>query len=221
MREKFTITIICFLLFSWLGVHAMYALPDIPNSQKEVVDRIVALVNEEVITLTDVRIVKVFNLIPSEVEPDADIDIEYVLKKLIDQNLVIQLTRDDNFLPNSTVDEFIDEIIVEMGVEEFRKRLEQFGMARPDLAPYARKCLVYQRIIADRFKTTGSINLNEIEEYYERTYIPAQEAKGFEAKPMLEILDEIEAVIKQEKNKMQVEEWLKNLRQRAEIQINL
>jgi hypothetical protein len=199
----------------------VFALPDIQVSQKEVVDRIVALVNEEVITLTDVRIVKAFSLFSSEEGSDVDIDIDYVLKKLIDQNLVIQLTRADNSLQNGTVDEFIDQIIVDIGVEEFRKQLEQFGMARSDLVPYASKWIVYQRIIVDRFKTSASLNLKEIEDYYERTYIPAQEEKGLEAKPLLEILDEIEAVIKQEKNKMQVEEWLKNLRQRAEIQINL
>ncbi len=221
MREKFKITIICCFLLSLLGVHVGYAFPKISDSQKEVVDRIVALVNEEVITLTDVRIVKDFGLFTSEKHPDVDVDIGFVLEKLIDQNLIIQLTRGDDFLPNGTADEFIDQIIVELGVEEFRKRLEQFGMGRPDLVPYARRCLLYQRIIAERFKTSSSLNLKEIEEYYERTYIPAQEAKGLEAKPMLEILDEIEAVIKQEKNNMQVEEWLKNLRQRADIQVNL
>jgi hypothetical protein len=221
MTKKNMIAVICCFLFSWLSVHAVYALPDIPSLQKEVVDRIVALVNEEVITLTDVRIVKTFNLFSSEEGLDTDIDMEVVLKKLIDQNLVIQLTREDNSLPNDTVDEFIDQIIVEMGVEEFRKRLEQFGMARSDLVPYASECIVYKRVIAGRFKTSASTNLKEIEGYYERIYIPAQEAKGLEVKPMLEILDEIEAVIKEEKNKKQVEEWLKNLRQRADIQVNL
>jgi len=220
MTKKIKIIIIYCFLFSWLSVR-VFALPDIPVSQKEVIDRIVALVNEEVITLTDVRIVKAFSLISSEERSNMDIDIDYVLKKLIDQNLVIQLTREDNSLQNGTVDEFIDQIIVEMGVEEFRKRLEQFGMARSDLVPYASKWIVYQRIIADRFKTSASLNLKEIEDYYERTYIPSQEEKELEAKPLLEILDEIEAVIKQEKNKMQVEEWLKNLRQRADIQVNL
>lgn len=221
MREKFTIVIFCCFLFFWLDVYSVYAFPSVRNSQEEVVNRIAALVNEEVITLTDVKIVKAFNLFPSEGQPEVEIDISYVLKKIIDQNLVIQLTQDDNYPSNGTVDEFIDQIIAEMGVEEFRRRLDQFGMARPDLAPYARKWLAYQKIIADRFKTSGSINLKEIEDYYERKYVPAQKAKGLEAKPMLEILDEIEAVIKEEKNKMQVEEWLENLRQRADIQINL
>lgn len=220
MTKKIKILIICCLLFSWFGVH-VFASHDNQVSQKEVVDRIAALVNEEVITLTDVRIVKAFSLFSSEEESGVDIDIDYVLKKLIDQYLVIQLTRGGNSLQNGTVDEFIDQIILEIGVEEFRKRLEQFGMARSDLVPYASKWIEYQRIIADRFKTSASINLKEIEDYYERIYIPTQEEKGLEAKPLLEILDEIEAVIKQEKNEMQVEEWLENLRQRADIQVNL
>lgn len=221
MSVKFKITLICCVLIIWLSVRLMWALPDIPYAQNEVVDRIVALVNEEVITLTDLRVVKAFSLFSSEEDSNKDIDLDQVLRRLIDQILVIQLTQKDTSLQNSAVDEYIDQLIVEMGAEEYRERLEQFGMVRQDLVPYVSEWIVYQRIIADRFQTSASINLKEIEEYYERTYIPAQEAKGLTVKPMLEILNEIEAVIKQEKSKMQLEEWLKNLREIADIQVNL
>jgi hypothetical protein len=204
-----------------MNINAVSAWFDVGKSQQEVVDRIVALVNEEVITLTDVKIVKAFKLYSLDEEASVEDDLTGVLKKLIDQYLVIQLTRDDSALLDETVDEFIDEIIADLGVEEFRKQLEQFGMTRSDLVPYASKCIGYQRIMADRFQTSSTVSLKEIEEYYEQTYVPGQEEKGIDAQPMLEILDEIEAVIKKEKSKMQIEGWLKYLRERADIQINL
>ena len=221
MIKTIKMTIICCVLFFWMNVDAVCVLSAVQQSQQEVVDRIVALVNEEVITLTDVKIAKVFKFYSLDRNTDVNYSIDDVLKKLIDQYLVIQLTRDDNTLPDDSVDDFIDDIIVEMGAEEFRRQLDEFGMTRPDLMPYAAKCVKYQRIIADRFRASASVSLKEIEEYYERSYIPEQEAKGLDIQPMLEILDEIEAVIKQDKSKMQIEGWLKYLRERADIQVNL
>jgi hypothetical protein len=221
MNTIIKITLICCFLLSVVDIDTICASSDIPESRQEVVDRIVALVNEEVITLTDVKIVQAFKLYSLDEASGVDYDIRDVLKKLIDQNLVIQLTRDDNPPLNDTVEEFIDGIIVEMGVEEFRRQLEHFGLTRQDLMPYAYKCIAYQRIMADRFRTSATVSLKEIEEYYEQTYIPAQEEKGLDGKPMLEILDEIEAVIKKDKSQMQVENWLKYLRERADIQINM
>ena len=204
-----------------MNVDVAYVSSAVQKSQQEVVDRIVALVNEEVITLTDVKIAKAFKLYSSDGNTDVNYSINDVLKKLIDQYLVVQLTRNDNTLLDESVDDFIDDIIVEMGVEEFRRQLEGFGMTRPDLTPFAAKYVMYKRIIADRFRASASVSLKEIEEYYERSYIPAQEAEGLDAQPMLEILDEIEAVIKQEKSQMQIEGWLNYLRERADIQVNI
>jgi len=221
MTRKIQLALLGCFLYAFLGLELEYSMPDNPVPQKEVVDRIVALVNEKVITLTDVKIVRAFHLFSSEGKSDVDIDIQNVLKKLIDQNLVIQMTQENTYRQNGRVDEFLDQIIAEMGVEQFRKQLKQFGMTRQDLMPYASDWITYQRIIADRFNTSIPISLKEIEEHYEQTYVPTQKAEDREVKPMLEILDEIETVIKREKSKMQVEEWQKNLRERADIQINL
>jgi len=221
MTGKIKLALLGCFLYTFLGLELVYSMADNHVPQREVVDRIVALVNEEVVTLTDVRIVRAFHLFSSEGKSDVDIDIQNVLKKLIDQNLVIQMTQENTYSQNGRVDEFLDQIIAEMGVEQFRKQLKQFGMTRQDLVPYASDWIAYQRIIADRFNTSIPISLKEIEEYYEQTYVPTQKAEDCEVKPMLEILDEIETVIKKEKSKMQVEEWLKNLRERADIQINL
>jgi hypothetical protein len=57
-----------------------------------------------------------------------------------------------------------------------------------------------------------------MEEYYTQSYVPSQREKGLEPRPMLELLAGIESLIIQEKIKTQTNDWIKNLRQKADIQ---
>ncbi len=65
------------------------------------------------------------------------------------------------------------------------------------------------------------VSLNEIDTYYRESYIPAQKAKGLEPLPMVELLNEIESILKKEKIEKQVVDWIQNLRQKADVKINL
>jgi hypothetical protein len=191
------------------------------SGQDATVDRILALVNGQLITLTDVRVARTFGLYDRGHESTEDDTIEQVLQKLIDQKLVIQVTSDDTSVNQVEMNAFLQTISEEMGNDKFREELEQFGMGRNDLRPYAFERILFNRILSSRFDRTVLVTLEEIQHYYEMKYIPEQEAQGFEAKSMLDIFDEIEAVLRKEKSEEQVEEWLGNLREKADIQINL
>jgi len=181
--------------------------------QDETVDRILALVNGQVITLTDVRVVKTFGLY--------DDTIKQVLQKLIDQKLVIQVTRDDASVNQEEMNDFFDNISEDMGNDKFREELDKFGMERNDLGPYAYERILFNRILSSRFDRAVLVTLDEIQGYYETRYVPDQHAQGLEPKSMLDIFDDIEVILRKEKSEEQVEEWLQNLREKADIQINL
>jgi hypothetical protein len=191
------------------------------SGQDETVDRILALVNGQLITLTDVRVARTFGLYDRGHESIGDDTIEQVLQKLIDQKLVIQVTSDDASVDQVEMNAFLQSISEEMGNDKFREELAQFGMERNDLSPFAFERILFNRILSSRFDRAVLVTLEEIQNYYEMTYVPEQEAQGFEAKSMLDIFDEIEAVLRKEKSEEQVEEWLGNLREKADIQINL
>jgi parvulin-like peptidyl-prolyl isomerase len=189
--------------------------------QDETVDRIVALVNGQVITLTDVRIVKTFGLYEKGQESTPDDTIEQVLQKLIDQKLVIQVTRDDTSVNRDEMYDFLDNISEDMGNDKFREELDKFGMERNNLGSYAYERILFNRILSSRFDRAVLVTLDEIQGYYETRYVPDQQAQRLEPKSMLDIFDDIEAILRKEKSEEQVEEWLRNLREKADIQINL
>jgi glutamyl/glutaminyl-tRNA synthetase len=189
--------------------------------QDETVDRILALVNGQLITLTDVRIAQDFGLYERGPDYRADVTIEIVLERLIDQKLVIQVTSDNASVDREEMDSYLTRISGEMGNDKFRENLDKFGMKRNDLEPYVRERILFNRILSSRFDRAVLVTLEEIQDYYETRYLPDQSDKGVEPQAMLDILDDIEAILREEKSEAQVEEWIQNLREKADIQVNL
>jgi len=203
---------ILFLLSTFIGSTFIF-------SGSQMVDRIVAVVNEEIITLTDVRIAEAFGLYAEEIGEEAEDPRSLILQKLIDQKVVIQLSGEEVLIEGEKLDENLMQITQRLGADEVEKRLTHFGLDWENLKDFLREKMAYQTIISERFSKVNPVSLKEIEEYYQRSYVPAQKEKGVEPKPMMEILDEIESGIKQEKIKAQIQDWIMNLRDKSDIQV--
>jgi parvulin-like peptidyl-prolyl isomerase len=184
----------------------------------ETVDRIVAVVNEQVITLTDLRIAEAFGLYDEDLKEKSGDLHPLILERLIDQKLVIALAGEETFVENEELDSFQGRIIEKLGNDQARRRLEEFGLDWQDLRGYILEKIFYQKIISRKFGQRNIVSLKEIEDYYQKSYAPSQREKGLEPQPMVELLDEIESRIIQEKIKTQINDWLKNLRKKADIQ---
>lgn len=203
---------ILFLLSAFIGSTFIF-------SGSQMVDRIVAVVNEEVITLTDVRIAEAFGLYAEEIGEEAEDPRSLILQKLIDQKVVIQLSGEEVLIDAERLDENLMRITQRLGADEVERRLTHFGLDWENLKDFLREKMAYQTIISERFSRANPVSLKEIEEYYQRSYVPAQKEKGVEPMPMMEILDEIESGIKQEKIKAQIQDWIMNLRDKSDIQV--
>jgi hypothetical protein len=205
------------IFMALVGIFSLYSV----SGQDETVNRILALVNGQVITLTDVRVAKTFGLYEKWQGSTTHDTIEEILQKLIDQKLVIQMTRDGASVSRDEMEAFLDQVSEEIGNDKFQEELDNFGMERNDLGSYVYERILFSRILSSRFDRVVLVTLEEIQAHYETKYIPDQRAKGFEPKSMLDILDDIEAALRKEKSEEQVEEWIQNLREKADIQINL
>ncbi len=188
-------------------------------SAEEVIDRIVAVVNEEIITLTDLKIAEAFGVYDEDLETEEGNTRSHILEKLIDQKLVLQLSGEEISVADEELEETLKRMTEKLGKAELDRKLEEFGLAWDDLKERVQEKILYQTIIAQKFSKVNPVSVKEIEDYYQRTYLPAQRGKGEEPKPMMEILAEIESSIKQEKIKTQVEDWIANLKEKSDIQI--
>jgi peptidyl-prolyl cis-trans isomerase SurA len=202
-----------FLFFLWMLIPGY--------GQGEVVDRIVAVVNDEVITLTDVNIIQKFGLFEDlEESPDADMQTQ-ILSRLINQKLVIQLASERIMVDKEELETALSDVVKKTDPDLAGTALLQFGLDWDDLKSYLREKLLFQKIVSQRFNRGVIVSIEEIERYYEQMYVPSQREKTLSPQPMIEVLDQIEGELQREKVKDQVQEWIDNLKREANIQIKI
>ncbi len=187
----------------------------------EVIDRIVAVVNNEVITLTDVNIIQKFGLFEDlEGEPEEEIQ-RSILDRLISQKLVIQLTSEGFVVDEEELEAYLSDIVQKTDPDLAEEALLQFGLDWDDLKSYLVEKLLFEKIIAQRFNQGVIVSIEEIERYYEQGYVPSQRQSNRSPLPMIEVLDQIETELKREKVEGQIQEWIKNLKREANIEIKI
>lgn len=189
------------------------------SRSQEVIDRIAAVVNDYVITLSDVKIAESFDLFDEEILSQEK-DSLVILDWLINQKLVIGLTQESGPIEPEAVEAAYQSLLYKLGNEAVKTKLDLFGLQKKDLQVYLFEKILFQRIIEDRFGLAVRVSLKEIEDYYrEKFVLTHMSPKNSKPPPLMEVLEEIESAIKKEKIKTLVEEWLKNLRREADIQI--
>lgn len=187
----------------------------------EMIDRIVAVVNNEVITLTDIHIVQKFGLFENlEGGPEEEIQ-RAILDRLISQKLVIQLTKEGFVVDEEEVEAYLSDIVQKTDPDLAEAALLRFGLDWDDLKSYIREKLLFDKIIAQRFSRGTIVSIEEIEKYYEQVYVPSQRQRNRSPQPMIEVLDQIETALRREKVEGQIQEWIKNLRREANIEIKI
>jgi len=202
----------------WLwGLGLMLCLSAAQGGPAETVDCILALVDDSPVTLSDVRIAEAFGLVSFRAPSGTAGRLRAVLEELIDRKVVVEIARDLTPVPAGRVEAALDDIRRRLTASEFESRLDAFGLGPDDLKPYLDEQLTFQEIIDQRFSQSVAVTLKEIESYYERTYVPEQKTKGMTPLPMLQVLSELEATVRNEKIGSQVDSWIRNLRAQAEV----
>lgn len=189
-------------------------------AQLEVIDCVAAHVNQRVLTLTDLRILQAFGIYEKELGEEASDRLLPILERAIDQRVVIDLARQNISVTKDESDAQLRDIADKFGDEALEERLRKFGLTIEDLRTYLEEKMLYQKIIDIRFTQSASVSLREIETYYSEVYVPSQLAKGEDPRAMIELLDEIESWIKEEKSATQISSWIKSLYSQADVSIN-
>ena len=211
---SFKFKIFLFLLFSfYFSLFTSFGLV-------EVIDRIVAVVNNQVITLTELKIARAFRLYPAP-KPQQIMPPSFYLEKLIEQRLITQVIGQKVTIEDSEIEAYLEKIRNNLGSDLFEARLQEFGLKRDDLKKYIYQKVLEDKIISQKLFQNVAVSLEEIENYYRQIYLPAQKEKGLKPQPLIEVVNKIEAAIIKNRRKKQVEDWIANLKRQADIQIKV
>jgi len=186
----------------------------------QIVDCIVAEVNGQIITLTDIKILQTFGINAGGIGEGSTSSLREILEGAIDQKIVKGLVRENITVTKEEVNHKLKEVLERLNPADRQRKLDEFGLAEGDLRPYLEEELLYEKTIALRFSQSINVGLKEIEAYYNDVYLPSEKAQGREPKPMIQVLDEIESLIIKDKTAHQIDSWISSLRHQAEVRVN-
>jgi hypothetical protein len=195
-------------------------LAGLGQAKPQTVNCLVAFVNGQALTLMDLEIAREFGLFDEAIggrNGDARLA---VLDALIDQKVVLNVARGPAEVGPDEISRAIEGLRDRLGSGAFEARLGKFGLAEGDLRPYLEDRIKYARAVAARFSAAVAVSRGDVEKFYRDVYVPEQTAKGFNAEPIGNIFQELEARIRDDARTRKVTEWIRNIRAQAEIRIN-
>jgi parvulin-like peptidyl-prolyl isomerase len=183
---------------------------------QEVIDRIVARVDNDIILMSDVRALERYQMfVDGKAEPDSDI-----LERLIDQYIVRNEAKAALFPQPS--DEDVKRSLERLkrsfsSPEEFEERKKQSGLTDEDIDRMLRAQLYLSNYLDSRFRASIQIDDADIENFYKTRIVPRAESRG-QTPPTLDAARGFiqEALVQRAINE-QSDRWLKEARARLHI----
>jgi hypothetical protein len=191
------------------------------SAAQKIVDQIVALVNGEVITRSD--LIWSLALDPKAPDPSGKMSSEILQRKLeviIDERLIAQEAAK---LPAAEVSQGeVEEAIRALKSsfrteEEFQRRVEAVGLTAERISDMARQRVLINRFIDFRFRSFVLVSEEEVRDYYEQKLAPEVRRRGADPPSLDKVRGDIVALLKQQKVNIEIDRWLREIRQRAEI----
>ncbi len=210
--------ILLFLVAAGLGIHAT-------ARAQQVVDQILALVNDEVVTKSD--LLWSIALDPDAPNPAGPIGSDMLRRKLetmIDERLVLQEARKVPGPETSQddLDKKRNELIARFPSETaFRERIQSVGLTPERLDDLLRQRIRIDQFVDFRFRSFVFVTDQQIKQYYEKELAPKIREQG-QVPPGLEegdIRDRIEQILRQQKINEEIDTFLRDARQRADVVI--
>jgi Zn-dependent M16 (insulinase) family peptidase len=198
-----------------LGTMLLLAGPD--SFAQEVVDRIVARIENDVILLSDMRELSHYQMF---VDGKSESD-EKLLDRLIDQWIVRNEATVSRIAQPS--DEDVNRSLARLkrsfsSQEEFEERRKQSGLSEEDLRRLTKSQLYLSNYLDTRFRPVIQIDDKEIENFYQTRVIPRAQSRG-QSPPTLEAArDFIQEALVQRAINEQADKWLKESRTRVRVE---
>jgi hypothetical protein len=201
--------------------------PGGPTHKAEVIDRLMAVVNRQIITLGDVeQEVRMQEIDPSSGDlagasssQRQSVTQESVVQRLIEQTLVREQIQQ---FPGLEIDDEQVESQVAAIANKLggAKKAAELKIDMAALRDRLRWQLQVMKFIDYRFRQFVVVDTKEIEAYYREQFLPElQKRKAVPAPELAEVEEGIRKILTEEKLNIQVDEWLASLRKDARIEV--
>jgi hypothetical protein len=200
-----------------LLVSLLLANGAVKPAAQEVVDRIAARIENDIILLSDVRALSRYQqFLDGKSETDGQI-----LDRLIDQWIVRTEANVSRFPQPSAAE--IERSVERLGksftsTEEYEARKKQSGLSDAEVREMAATQLYLSNYLDSRFRPGVQIDPKTIEDFYEKSVVPRAKAQGQEPPPLDAARDLIQEALVQRGINDQADRWLIESKARLHIE---
>ncbi len=215
----------------WVQLAALVVLLLAPVTGRagEVIDRIVVVVNDEVILESDldvqVRYEALLNNRPLD-QVTAQ-DRRDALSRLVDQTLILQQMRQAEIQPApaeevaAEVQKARRQLLAGASDQSWTAALQRYGLTQDEFAYRAGIQFKITRFLDMRFRPMVRVDRATIEEYYKEKFLPEVRAKSKKPPPPLsEVEPTIELVLVEQQIDQLLVAWLATLRNQGDIRLH-
>ncbi len=203
---------ICALLLPLLMANAVGLL-----ASQEIVDRIAARVENDIILFSDVRALGRYQqFLDGKSESDAQI-----LERLIDQWIVRTEANVSRFPQPSDaeIERSLERVRNSFrSTEEYEARRKQSGLSDAEIRVMVSAQLYLSNYLDSRFRAGVQIDPKTIEDFYEKSVVPRAKARGQEPPPLDAARDFIQEALVQRGINDQADRWLIESKARLRIE---
>jgi hypothetical protein len=214
------LTLLSALLLALLPTSATAQDPQ--KSALQLQDRILAVVDEDPILVSDLDRVIGLGLAKPLAEEEDTTFRRRVLDDLIDQRLRFREVERFGFevLPLDLMEEQARAIAGRFASPEaFRDKLRELGLTREGLHQLLARQLLVLTYVEERLGPRIFVSLEDIQRYYRETLGPRLRREGATVPPLEEVREQIRVVLKEQRLNDEIERWTTDLHSAANIQM--
>src|SRR5438045_767669 len=196
-------------------------------ARAEVVDRMVAVVNKQIILQSELeQVTRVeFLLQGTPLDQLTEAEMEKVLDRMIDQDLLQQQIA-QSAVPDPTPPEIAarlrevrSQIPGASAVDQWQAMLARYGVTEQDVANRIFLQVKVLRFIDLRFRGLANVDKAEVDAYYQEKFVPELRKQGAPVPPLNEVSGKLTQIMIEQRIDEVLDEWLqKTLRGQAHIE---
>lgn len=196
-----------------------------------VLDKVVAVVNNRAILLSDVIDALHLSALEPQRNDEGAPDARAALEQLIKRTLIQQQIRQEDMGTAEPVEKEIQARLAQLRKElpacvhancatdaGWKAFLEAHQLAEKQVEEYLRRRLEMLAFIETRFRQGIRISQEEIEVYYRNSLLP-QYTKSETAPPLSDVAPRIEEILLQQQVNALFDAWLENMRKQGDVEI--
>ncbi len=203
---------------TWLAVLFALAFLGAPLRAQQVVDRIVARVEGDIITLSEVRELGGYQqLVQGRAESDDRLLAELIAQWIVDaEATAARFPRPMEAEVNREIERAEKQFA---SPEAYRQRLGEIGLSVAAVRRLVGRQLYLARYLDYKFRPALQVDSAAMEKYYAEEFVPALKARGKAVPPLESLQDQIRELLIERGISQRAARWLDETRSRIKVEI--